>query len=256
MRIIAIASQKGGVAKSTTAVQLATGLALKGHPTLLIDMDPQANATYSVFGEEADDNSVYDLLMRDVPLSSVVRRTQRPNLDMVPSNIELAGAEVELISKVGGQRRLRAKLDKSASTLGYEYVIIDAPPSLGFLTINTLAAATEVIIPVPASVFALKGIKDLEETIADVRQELGNDQLRVMGVLCTIFEPNTNVARDVRKTIQDHFGELVFRASIPKTVKFEEAHSRQLSIFEHAPESAAAEQYRLFVEEVINRGKV
>jgi len=193
--------------------------------------------------------------MRDVPLSSVVRRTNRPNLDMVPSNIELAGAEVELISKVGGQRRLRAKLDKSAASLGYEYVIIDAPPSLGFLTINSLAAATEVIIPVPASVFALKGIRDLEATIADVRQELGNDRLRILGVLCTIFEPNTNVAKDVRQQVQEHFGDVVFRAAIPKTIKFEEAHARQLSIFEHAPESAAAEQYRAFVEEVMYRGK-
>ncbi len=253
MRRIVIANQKGGVAKTTTAVNLATGLGMIGQRTLLIDVDPQANATFAVLGEEPDTNSTYDLIIRDVSLEQSIRRTKRPNLDIVPSNIDLAGAEIELISKVGGQTRLRTKVNEALATLPYDFIIIDAPPSLGFLTINALAASEEVLIPVPSSIFALNGIQRLEETIMLVRRELGCPALRVNGVICTMFE-NTNMAKDVRAEITRHFGQLVFGTTIPKTVKFEEAHSRVLSIFEYAPEHPAAEAYRQLVQEVLHRG--
>ena len=252
MRRIVIANQKGGVAKTTTAVNLATGLGSVGQQTLLIDMDPQANATFAVLGDEPEGDSAYDLIIHGAPLSKVIRRTNRPNLDIVSSNIDLAAAEVELISKVGGQTRLRSKLNELDKQLHYDFVIIDAPPSLGFLTINALAAAEEVIIPVPSSVFALKGIQRLEDTITSVRSDLGCPMLHISGVLLTVYE-NTNVARDVRAAVQQRFGDVVFRATIPKTIKFEESHGRALSIYEYAPEHAAASAYSALVQEVLHR---
>jgi chromosome partitioning protein len=252
MRKIAIANQKGGVAKTTTAVNLATGLARAGRPTLLIDMDPQANATYALSGPREYALSVYNLLIQDTAIDAVIVATAQPNLDLIPSQIDLSGAEVELISRVGGQTRLRTKLSELSPTAGYQYVIIDAPPSLGFLTINTLAAADEVLIPVSASVFALKGLAQLENIIQQVQRELNCPQLKIGGVLCTLYD-NTNVAKDVLAEMRTHFGDLVFTAIIPKNVKLEEAHSRMESIFAYAEDSKGAEAYQQFVQEVINR---
>ncbi|MCA9333931.1 ParA family protein, partial [Candidatus Saccharibacteria bacterium] len=189
MKRIVIANQKGGVAKTTTAVNLAWGLAKAGHRTLLIDMDPQANATFAVLGPAEPEASTYDLLIHDQPIESIIQPTKDANLDILPSHIDLAGAEVELISKVGGQTRLRTKLNEAQ--ISYTYIIIDAPPSLGFLTINALAASQSVLIPVSASIFALSGIAKLENTIVQVRRELNSPELRVSGVICTMFD-NTN----------------------------------------------------------------
>jgi chromosome partitioning protein len=252
MRKIVIANQKGGVAKTTTAVNLAWGLAMEGRRTLLIDMDPQANATFAILGAEEPEFSTYNLLIHDRPIAAVIRSTKHPNLDIIPSHIDLAGAEVELISKVGGQTRLRTKLNEAASELVYDYCITDAPPSLGFLTINSLAAADEVFIPVSASVFALNGIAMLEDTIKQVRRELNCPGLRVSGVLYTMFD-NTNVSKDVLAETQAHFKELVFKTVIPKNIKIEEAHSRAESIFLYAPDSKGAEAYKELVKEVIGR---
>lgn len=252
MRRIVIANQKGGVAKTTTAVNLAHGLAMHGHKTLLIDMDPQANATYAILGSQQVPYSTYDLVIRDRPLERVILDTKQVNLSVAPSHIDLAGAEVELISRVGGQTRLRTKLNEEAEALGYDYIIIDAPPSLGFLTINALAAAEEVFIPVSTSIFALVGIGMLEDTIKQVRRELNCPQLRVSGVLCTMYD-NTNVARDVVNETKMHFRDLVFTTVIPKNVRIEEAHSRTESIFTYDPSSKGAEAYQEFVQEVINR---
>ena len=252
MRTIAIANQKGGVAKTTTAINLAAGLSLKGQRTLLIDMDPQANATFAVLGPRKLQGTVYDLLIKDGALRDVVKRTSQPLLDIIPSHIDLAGAEVELISQVGGQTQLQTKLLEAGDELYYDYVIIDAPPSLGFLTINALAAADEVLIPVSTSVFALNGIAMLEKTITRVKRGLRRPNLRITGVLCTMFD-NTNVARDVVDETRRHFEDLVFQTIIPKNVKLEEAHSRIENIFTYANDSKGAEAYRELVEEVIAR---
>lgn len=252
MRKIVIANQKGGVAKTTTAVNLAWGLAEEGRKTLLIDVDPQANATFAILGPKELKFTTYDLLIRDRPIAEVIHPTKQPNLDILPSHIDLAGAEVELISKVGGQTRLRTKITEAAQTLVYDYLITDAPPSLGFLTINALAAADEVFIPVSASIFALNGIAMLEDTIRQVRRELNCPNLRISGVLYTMYD-NTNVARDVLAETQAHFQDLVFKTVIPKNIKLEEAHSRVESIFTYAPDSKGAEAYKDLVKEVISR---
>lgn len=252
MRKIAIANQKGGVAKTTTAVNLAAGLARKGRRTLLIDMDPQGNASFAVLGIHNLKLTVYHLLIKDAAFHEVVQRTGQPLLDVLPSDINLAGAEVELISRVGGQTLLNTKLLEAGEDLVYDYILIDAPPSLGFLTINALAAADEVLIPVSTSVFALNGIAMLEDTIGQVRRSLNRPGLHIGGVLCTMFD-NTNVARDVVAATQEHFGDRVYKTVIPKNIKLEEAHSRVESIFTYAGDSKGAEAYRDLVEEVIDR---
>ncbi len=253
MRKIAIANQKGGVAKTTTAVNLGAGLAMKGRRVLIIDMDPQANATFAILGlKDVKDACIYDLLLNDADFEKVIHNTKQPSLDIVPSHIDLAGAEVELVSHVGGQTRLRTSLNEANDSLSYDYIIIDAPPSLGFLTINTLAAGDEVLIPVSTSVFALNGIAMLEKTISQVRRALNCPNLHVGGVLCTMFD-NTNVARDVVAETRSHFQDIVYKTVIPKNVKLEEAHSRAESIFTYASDSKGAEAYRELVEEVISR---
>ena len=252
MRKIVIANQKGGVAKTTTAVNLSAGLALKGRRTLLIDMDPQANATYALLGAVAPKVTVYEFLINDTPFNDVVLQTSQPLLDILPSDINLAGAEVELIKLMGGQTLLSLRLAESIDFMHYDYIIIDAPPSLGFLTISALAAADEVFIPVSTSVFALNGIKMLENTIMQVRRALARPNLKVTGAVCTMVE-NTNMGRDVMEATREHFGPIMFQTFIPKNIKIEEAHSRAESIFTYASDSKGAEAYRDFVEEVIHR---
>ena len=251
MRRIAIANQKGGVGKTTTAINLAVGLAKVGRKTLLVDMDPQANATFAVVGHEEPPATTYDLLINDYEAGDVIIPTGQMNLDLLPSDINLAGAEVELITAIGGQTRLRTKL-LSQSGLNYDFVIVDTPPSLGLLTINSLAATIEVLIPVSASVFALKGIVQLEHTIQQVRTNLNWPELHITGVLCT-FVDHTNVAKDVVNALRERFGKMSFDTVIPKNVKIEEAHSRAESILIYAPDSKGATAYTAFVEEVIDR---
>ncbi len=250
MKTLAIANQKGGVGKTTTAVNLAAGLARAGRRTLLVDMDPQANATFSLVGYREIARTVYDLLIGGHSFESVLLRDVQANLDLIPSDIDLAGAEVELLSTIGGQNRLRARLGNMTG-LSYEYVIIDAPPSLGLLTINSLAAADEVLIPVSTSIFALKGIMQLEETIEQVRVNLNRPDLRIGGILCTLYD-HTNVANDVVAAIRERFGELALETVIPKNIKLEEAHSRGESIFEYAPTASGAVAYQNLVKEISN----
>lgn len=252
MRVITVANQKGGVGKTTTAVNLATGLARRDLRVLLIDMDPQANTTFSLVGHREIEATVYDLLIRGVTPAQVILREVQPNVDLMPSDIDLAGAEVELLSTIGGQNRLTTRLGER-SRLPYDFVIIDAPPSLGLLTINALATADEVLIPVSTSVFALKGIMQLEHTIEQVRVNLNRPSLHVGGVLCTLYD-NTNVAGDVLAAVRERFGDTAFETVIPKNVKLEEAHSRGESIYSYAPTASGAQAYERLVEEVISRG--
>lgn len=256
MRRIVLANQKGGVAKTTTAVNLSAGLARRGKKVLLIDMDPQANATFSLLGREVESQTIYDLLVNNHPIEDVVMETQEARLFLIPSNIDLAGAEVELISAIGGQTRLHTKLSLSIGDSplmrSFDYILIDAPPSLGLLTINAIAAVDEVLIPVSSSIFALKGITQLEHTIQQIRINLNRPDLQINGLLCTLFD-HTNVAHDVMQIVRERFGEKVFDTIIPKNIKLEEAHSRSETIFTYAPQSRGAEAYAQLVEEIIKQ---
>ena len=251
MRKMVIANQKGGVGKTTTAVNLATGLARRGQPTLLVDLDPQANATYALLGSHEPTATVYDLLIGRQPLEQVIIPSRQEGLDLLPSDIDLAGAEVDLLSAIGGQTRLRAALERSR--LPYAYLVVDTPPSLGLLTINALAAVEEVIIPISASLFAMKGLAQLRETITKVQDSLHRPELTIGGVLATLYD-HTKVAKEVLSTLREHFPGKVYEAVIPKNVKLEEVYSRGLSIYEYAPQSKGAEAYARFVQEVIDRG--
>jgi len=253
-RTIVVANQKGGVGKTTTAVNLAVGLAQAGHKTLLVDMDPQGNATFAIRGWEDPEATTYDLLINNYGFQDVVLPSKQADLDILPTDINLAGAEVELLTAIGGQTRLRARL-QATEIEDYAFVVIDTPPSLGLLTINALSAASEVIIPVSASVFALKGITQLEQTIQQVKTNLNCPDLWVCGVLCTMYD-HTNVARDVLATIRGRFGSMVFESIIPKNIKIEEAHSRAESVYTYAPGSRGSDAYSAFVREVLDREEV
>ena len=248
-KIYVFANQKGGVGKTTSAVNVAAGLTLTGKTVLLVDMDPQANASYSLTGHEHPNANIYHVLQGNRPLKDILIQTALDGLTVAPSDIDLAGAEVELPQAVGGQQRLCTALRDNTA---YDYVIIDSPPSLGILTINALAAAQGIIIPVDCGFFSLRGIIRLEQTIEKVKIHLGNN-LSIFGVLCTMYD-HTNVARDAVSAIRKRFGDVAFRTTIPKNVKLEEAHSRARHIFDYAADSTGAHAYKELVQEVLDRG--
>jgi chromosome partitioning protein len=248
-KIIVFANQKGGVGKTTSSVNVAAGLALAQKRVLLVDMDPQGNASYSLTGREHPDTNMYHVLCGDTPLKKILVPTILDGLTMAPSDLDLSGAEVELPQAVGGQLRLHKAL---RDVKDYDYIIIDAPPSLSILTINSLAAAQGVIIPVDCGFFSLRGLIRLEQTIEKVKAYLGSD-LGVFGVICTMYD-NTNVARDAVIAIRKRFGDVAFNTSIPKNIKLEEAHSRATHIFDYAVDSSGARAYRELVQEVLDRG--
>ena len=250
-RIYAVANQKGGVGKTTTAVNLAACVAEAGFPTLLVDMDPQANATVGVGLAKDLSPSIYEVLSGDAPTVAAIRASEIPNLSVVPSTPDLAGASVELPQADGFQRILRDSLDSIRDS--FQFVILDCPPSLGPLTVNALAAADEVIVPVQSEYYALEGLAGLLETLELVRREL-NPALSVCGLVLTMHDPRTRLSRDVEHELRTHFPRLVFETVIPRNVRIGESPSHGRPVIHHDPHCAGAEAYVALAKEVTSRG--
>jgi chromosome partitioning protein len=248
-KVYALANQKGGVGKTTTAVNLGAYLATSGQQVLLIDMDPQANATSSLGIDRTQlDASIYDVLVNSTPLPQIVLSCASLSLDIAPSSLALAGAEVEMVSVLAREHLLRKALISVAEA--YDYLLIDCPPSLGLLTINALTAASDgVIIPVQCEYLALEGLSKLLHTIQLVRDNL-NPRLTVRGLLLTMFDSRTNLSHQIEKEVRDHFGDRVFATVIPRNVRLGEAPSYGQSILTYAPHSQGALAYKALAEEL------
>lgn len=252
--IIAIANQKGGVGKTTSAINLAAGLSFKGKSTLLIDTDPQAHSSLSVVREvHAQDKSIYDVLVdNNKNFEDIIIDSTIPGLKVALSKIAMAKLESTLIGEIDGHYRLKDNLE--AIRKKYDFIIIDTPPNLGLITLNSLVAADQVIIPIQSSFLCLEGTDDLLETIDKVKK-VANPKLKLMGVLITLHDKRTNLAKDVVQRIKKVFGKTVFRTIISKSVKLEESPAYKESIFSYAPYSVGALQYQKVAEEIINRAK-
>jgi chromosome partitioning protein len=249
--VYAIANQKGGVGKTTTAVNLAACVAEAGYRTLLVDIDPQCNATIALGLGKDSPRTLYDVLINEVPLEEVVLSTAIDDLDLGPSGPDLAGATVELPRLAGSELRLREALGGVRDR--YAFTMLDCPPSLGPLTVNALVAADRVIVPVQAEYFALEGLAGLLDTLGLIQREL-NPRLTVAGMLLTMYDGRTRLAQDVEREVRKHFPELVFDTVIPRNVRIGEAPSFGKPVIHHDPHCPGADAYFELAKEVAARG--
>lgn len=251
-RIIAIANQKGGVGKTTTSVNLSACLAHIGKKVLLIDTDPQGNATSGVGINKGDvQNCIYDILIDDVPMKDVILPTKVPQLDCIPATISLAGAEIELVSTISREVRMKHAIQEVKAD--YDYIIIDCPPSLGLLTINALTASDSIVIPVQCEYYALEGLSQLLSTIRLVQKHL-NENLVIDGVLLTMFDARTNLGIQVIDEVKKYFQDKVYKTIIPRNVRLSEAPSHGEPIILYDARSRGAEVYLELAKEVVHNG--
>ncbi|MYL62617.1 AAA family ATPase [Bacillus hwajinpoensis] len=250
--IVAITNQKGGVGKTTTSVNMSACLAYLGKKVLLVDIDPQGNATSGVGIEKGDiETCVYNVLVDDVEAEEVIQQTIVENLDVIPSTIQLAGAEIELVPTISREVRLKRALNKVEKK--YDYIIIDCPPSLGLLTINALTAANAVLIPVQCEYYALEGLSQLLNTVRLVQKHL-NKELEIEGVLLTMLDARTNLGIQVIEEVKKYFQEKVYRVIIPRNVRLSEAPSHGKPVIVYDPKSRGAETYLELAKEVLDNG--
>jgi chromosome partitioning protein len=251
-KIIAIANQKGGVGKTTTSVNLGACLAYIGKRVLLVDVDPQGNATSGIGIEKADvEHCVYDILVDDVDVTEVIKPTAVENLDAIPATIQLAGAEIELVPTISREVRLKRALEKVKHN--YDYMIIDCPPSLGLLTINALTASDAVLIPVQCEYYALEGLSQLLNTVRLVQKHLNTD-LMIEGVLLTMLDARTNLGIQVIEEVKKYFRDKVYKTIIPRNVRLSEAPSHGQPIIIYDPRSRGADVYLELAKEVVVNG--
>ena len=254
-RIIAIANQKGGVGKTTTAINLAVALADSKHRVLLIDLDPQGNATsglnssQTVASKAQANRTIYEALIGNLPLIEVVRPA-RHFLFLAPSGTDLVGAEIELATAEGRERRLKAALGAIASN--YNYVLIDTPPSLGLLTLNALVAADSVLVPMQCEYYALEGLSSLLATIKRVKSAL-NPSLAIEGLVLTMFDQRNRLSHEIAREVREHFPDKIFRSVIPRNVRLSESPSHGLSVMEYDARSSGAQSYRELAAELVGR---
>lgn len=252
--IIAITNQKGGVGKTTSAINLSAALAFMGKNTLLIDTDPQAHSSLSVVRDpHSQERSIYDVLIdNEKQIADFIIQSTIPGLKVVMSKIAMAKLETALIGEIDGHYRLKDKLD--AIKKQYDFIIIDTPPNLGLITLNSLVASDQIIIPIQSSFLCLEGTDDLLETIDKVRK-VANPNLQVLGVMITMHDKRTNISKDVEERIKRVFGKKVFKTIVSKSVKLEESPAYKESIFTYAPNSVGALQYKKVAEEIVKRAR-
>jgi chromosome partitioning protein len=253
MKIIAVANQKGGVGKTTTAINLGAGLAEQGQRILLVDLDPQANATSGLGMQELEIDSLYDALLGGSPVTSKILPTRLPNLFLIPADLDLAGAEIEIARMSDHLTRLKNALSILRDDRTFDFILLDCPPSLGILMTNALAAADEILTPIQCEYFALEGLVKIVRVVEQVRDSGANDQIAIGGIIMTMFDSRTNLSPQVVSEVRQHFGEKVYRTVIPRTVRLSEAPSFGQTILEYDSNGTGAQAYRALAREFLVR---